>query len=142
MLADDVEHLVDVVGRVNRGRQVALLRHLGGLAHQCDGAGLDLTRHQDATDTVHVRALVAVDEFERKREFPLARGFVDHADELASVATDPAAAVEARTEIGADAEFAHDLEERLLHAQLAAELDERGDAVAQQLSDRPSRIEQ
>ena len=61
---------------------------------------------------------------------------------MPSVAADPAAAVEARTEIGADAELADDLEQRLLDAQLAAELDERGDAVAQQLRDRPSRIEQ
>ena len=48
MLADDVEHLVDVVGGVDRDRQVARLRGLGGLAHQGDRAGLDLARHQNA----------------------------------------------------------------------------------------------
>ena len=74
-------------------------------------------------------------------ELPLARRLVDDADELAAVAADPAAAVEAGPEIGADAELADALEQRLLHAQLAAELDEGGDAVAQQLGDRELRIE-
>src|SRR3981081_3669020 len=106
MLADDVEHLVDVVSGVDRGRQVALLRHFGRLAHQCDGAGLDLARHQDAADAAPMRTLVAIDELQREVEFPLARGLVDQADKLASLATDPAAAVEARPEIGADAELA------------------------------------
>ena len=141
MLADDVEHLVDVVGGVDRRRQVALLRHLGRLAHQRDGAGLDLARHQDPADAVPVRALVAVDELQREVEFALARGFVDHAHELALVTADPAAAVEAWAEIGADAQFADDLEQRLLDAQLAPEFDERGDAVAQEFRDRPSRVE-
>ncbi len=75
-------------------------------------------------------------------EFPLARGFVQHADELAAVTTDPAAAVEARTEIGADAELADDLEQRLLDAQLAPELDECRDAVAQELCHREAGIEE
>ena len=88
-----------------------------------------------------MRALVAVDEFEREVELALARGFVHHADELACVTADPAAAVEARTEIGADAELADDLEQRLLDAQLASELDERRDAVAQELRHRESGVE-
>src|SRR3954470_13917726 len=123
MLADDVEHLVDVIGGVDRRRQVTLLRYLGRLAHQRDGAGLDLARHQDPANAVLVRALVAVDELQREVEFALARGFVDHAYELALLTADPAAAVEARAEIGADAHFADDLEQGLLDAQLAPEFD-------------------
>src|SRR4029077_6733020 len=92
-------------------------------------------------DAVPVRALVAVDELQREVEFALARGFVDHAHELALVTADPAAAVEAWAEIGADAEFADDLEQRLVPAQPASEFDERGDAVAQEFRDRPSRVE-
>ena len=141
MLADDVEHLVDVVGGMDRGRQVAFVRHPGRLAHQGHGAGLDLARHQDAAHAVAMRALVAVDEFEREREFPLAGGFVQHAHELAVLAADPAAAVEAGAEIGADAELADDLQQRLLDAQLAAELDECRDAVAQELRHREAGIE-
>ncbi len=44
-------------------------------------------------------------------------------------------------EIGTNAELAHALEQRLLHAQLAAEFDEGGDAVAQELGDRELRVE-
>ena len=141
VLADDVEHLVDIVGGVDRDRQIALPRRLGRLAHQGDGAGLDFARHQDAADAVAMGALVALDEFERQTEFPLARGFVHHAYELASFTADPAAAVEARTEISPDAELADGLEQRLLDAQLASELDECGDAVAQQLGHRELGIE-
>ena len=88
-----------------------------------------------------MRALMALDELEREIELALARGFVDDADELAALAADPAAAVEARAQIGADAELADRVEQRLLHAQLAAELDEGRDAVAQQLGDGEPRIE-
>src|SRR6266849_7495430 len=87
-------------------------------------------------------ALVAIDEFQREVELTLARGLVHHADELAVLAADPAAAVETRAEIGADAELAHDRQQRLLHAQLTAELDEGGDAVAQQLGDGEAGVEQ
>src|SRR5262249_52547168 len=114
---------------------------LGRLAHQGDGAGLDLARHQDAADAVAMRALVALDEFESEVEFPLARGFVEHAHELAGFAADPAAAVEARTEIGAGAGLADRLEQCLLDAQLAAELDECGNAVAQEFRYREAGIE-
>jgi hypothetical protein len=76
---------------------------------------------------------MVLDEIERERKFPLARGFIRHPHQLAALAADPAAAVEARTEIGAAAELADDFEQRLLHAQLAAELDKGGDAVADEL---------
>src|SRR5262245_56686184 len=142
VLADDVEHLVDVVGGMDRDRQVALPCDFACLAHQRNGAGLDLARHQDAAHEVAMGALVAIDEFEREIEFPLARGFIHDANELAAVPADPAAAVKARTEIGADAELADDLEQRLLDAQLAPELHECGDAVAQKLRHRVAGIEQ
>jgi len=48
---------------------------------------------------------VAVDEFKREVELTFARGFIQDADELASFAADPAAAIKAWTEIGADAEL-------------------------------------
>jgi len=141
MLANDVEHLVNVVGGMNRDRQVALLRRSGGLAHQGDRAGLDLARHENAAHPVAVGALMTLDEFERQGEFALARCLVQHTHELAPLAADPAAAVEARTEIGADAEFSGHLKQRLLNAQLAAELDERGDAVADELGDGEAGVE-
>src|SRR5258708_29447008 len=78
-------------------------------------------------------AVVTLDEFERQIEFPLARGFVHHAYKLTSVSTDPATAVEAWTEISPDAELADGLEQRLLNAQLASELHECRDAVAEEL---------
>src|SRR5262249_40368600 len=81
------------------------------------------------------------DELERERKFALARSLVDDAHELAAFAADPAPAVEARPEIGADAELADHLEQCLLYAQLAAELDEGGDAVAQQLGNGEAGVE-
>src|SRR5580704_9010988 len=88
-----------------------------------------------------MNALVAFDEFERERELPLACCLVDDADELSANTADPASAVEAGPEIGSYAELPHALEECLLHAQLAPELDEGGDAVAQELGHRELRID-
>ena len=142
VLADDVEHLVDVVGGMDRGRQVALLRGLRRLAHQRHRAGLDLARHQDAAHAVAVRALVALDEFERERELALARR--PRRPRATSLPPSPPTQrplSKPGPEIGADAELADALEQRLLHPQLAAELDEGGDAVAQQLGDRELRVE-
>ena len=141
VLADDVEHLVDVVGGMDGDRQVAFLRRHGRFAHQCHGAGLDLPRDQDALHAAVLFAGVALDELERQVEFPLAGGLVHPAVQPAARPGDPAAAVEARAEIGAQAQFAHDLQQGLLHAQLAAELDEGGDAVAEQLGDREACVE-
>src|SRR5262245_14763139 len=86
-------------------------------------------------------AVMALDEFQRKRELAFAGGLIEHPLELAAFAANPAAAVEAWTQIGADAEPAHLFKERLLHAQLTAELDESGDAVAQQFGDGEAGIE-
>jgi hypothetical protein len=64
-------------------------------------------------------------------EFPLPRGFIHNSYKLAPVTTDPPAAVKAWTEISPDAELADGLEQGLLHAQLASELDECRDAVTE-----------
>src|ERR1700722_8218669 len=122
MFADNIENLVDVVGRVDSDRQVAILRCLGRLAHQGDRARLDFAGHQDAADAVPMGALIALDEVERQIELPVSRGFIHNAHKLAFVTTDPAAAVKARTEISPDAEVADGLEQRLLNAQLASAL--------------------
>src|SRR5207248_1570177 len=71
----------------------------------------------------------------------LARGLVEHAHKLAAFAADPAAAVEAGTQIGADAERTDLIEQGLLHPQLTAELDEGRNPVAQELGDGKARIE-
>src|SRR5216684_135159 len=142
MFANDVEHLVDIVGRVDRDRQIARSRRLGSLAHQRHGAGFDLARHHDAADAIAVRALVAVDEFKREIEFTFARGLIRNTHELASFTTDPAAAVKARTEISADAELPNNLKQRLLDPQLASKLDKRCDAVANELRDHEPGIKE
>jgi hypothetical protein len=95
-------------------------------------AGFDFAWHEDAADAVTMGALVTLDEFERQIEFPLSRGFVHHAHKLASVTTDPAAVVKAWTEISPNAELADGLKQSLLNAQLASELDECRDAVAEE----------
>jgi hypothetical protein len=142
VLADDVEHLVDIVGGVDRDRQIVLPRRLRGRLRIRSTVQVSISRGTRMPRTrSSMRALVARDEFQRQVEFPLARGFVQRSFELASRTADPTSAVEARAEIGADAQFADDLQQRLLNAQLAAELDECGDAVAQQLRDREARIE-
>src|SRR5260370_5285711 len=97
MFEDNVVHLMDVVGRVNRDRQIARSRRLGGLAHQRNGAGFDLARHDDAADTIIVRTLMAVDEFKREVELTFAGGFIHDTYELASLAADPAATIKAWT---------------------------------------------
>src|SRR4051794_30364287 len=130
MLADDVKHLMDVVGRMDCDRQIAFLCCLGRLAHQGNGTGLDFARHYDSAYKVFVLAVVAVNEFECEGKLPLPGSLVGHTDKLASVTTDPAATVKARPEIGADAKLAYDLEQRLLDAQLASELHESRDAIA------------
>ena len=61
---------------------------------------------------------------------------VDDALEPAPLAAHPAAGVVARAQIGADAQALDLRHERLLHAPLAAEFHERGDAVAQELGHR------
>src|SRR5215216_4508631 len=133
MFADDVVNLMDVVGGVDRHRQVPLLRRVGSPFHERHRAGLDLAWHQDTANPVRMRALMLLYELDRQIELAVARGFIDDADELAALPADPSAAVEAWAEISADTELADGFEQRLLHAQLTAKLDECRNAVAQKL---------
>jgi hypothetical protein len=142
MFADDVKHLVNIVGRVDRDGQTARSGSLCGLTHQRHSAGLDLSRHNDATDTIAVRTVVPVDEFECEVEFTLASGLIYDTYELASFIADPATTVKAWPEISADAELTDNLKQRLLDPQLAPKLDERCDAVANELRDREPGIEE
>ena len=107
-----------------------------GGAEEIEAARLHLARRQEAAHAAAGGAVHALDEVERRLEFALAGRLVDDALEPTPLAAHPAAGVVARAEIGADAEALDLRQQRLLHAPLAAELHERGDAVAQQLGHR------
>ena len=82
------------------------------------------------------RSVHALDEVEGGLEFAPAGRLVDDAREPAPLVAHPAAGVVARAEVGAHAQALDLGQQRLLHAALAAEFHERGDAVAQELGHR------
>ena len=107
-----------------------------GGAEEIEAARLHLAGRQEAAHAAAGGAVHALDEVERRVEFAPAGRLVDDALEPSPLAAHPAAGVVARAQVGADAEALDLRHERLLHAPLAAELHERGDAVAQELGHR------
>ncbi len=95
VFANDVEHFVDVVGRVDRHRHLVFAGGLGGGTHQVQGTGLDLARHDDAADKAAACAVVLADEIQREFEFALPARLFQHPDQLAALAGNPPAAIEA-----------------------------------------------
>ena len=93
-----------------------------------------------AADEAAAGAVVVVDEIQRELEFALPARLLQHPDQSAVPAGDPPAAVEARAQISARAQFGDLLQQRFLHAALAAELHEGRDAVAEQFGDRETRV--
>ena len=67
MLADDVEELMDLVGGMDRDRQLSGVRLARRCPQQRRRAGLDLARHQYAAQPVVVGAGAPFDEVERQR---------------------------------------------------------------------------
>src|SRR5258708_11035893 len=132
---------MNIVGRMDRNRQLAFLCCARCCAHQVDCAGLNLTRYENAADAIVASTLLLVDEVEREFEFTLARSFVDDPIQPAVGATDPAPAVEAGPEVGANTKFLDLLQQCFLNLQLATKFHECRDSVAQQLCYGEPRIE-
>jgi len=136
VLADDFVELDHVVGGVGHDGQAELVRGPAGGAEQIEGTRLDLTGcEQPAYAVVHA-AVDLADEGHGALELLHPRGFVHDALETSFLVADPAARIVSGTEIGAQPKPLDLAQERLLHAELAAELHERGDAVSQHLGDR------
>src|SRR5690242_5876556 len=121
---------------MDRDRDAELARRLPRGAQQARYARLDLAWNEQAGDAAVAGAVHPSDERTRRLELLVARRLVHDAREPAPRITDPAARIEPRPEPGAETAALDLGEQRLLHAELAAELHERRGAGAQQLGHR------
>ena len=136
MLAQRLVELDDVVGGVGDDGHSELVGRLARGAQEVEAARLHLPGREEAANAPARAAVDSLDEGQRALELLLAGRLVQGALEAAALVAHPAAGVIARAEIGANAETLHLAEERLLHPELAAELHEGRDAVAQHLGHR------
>src|SRR5205823_2458615 len=137
----DVLELDDAVGGVDGDRHAQIGGRLARRAQEVERTRLDFARYQQAAHAPVARAMYAPDERARRLEFLRAGRLVHHAREPAARVADPAARVEARPQPRAHAATLDLGQQRFLHAQLAAELHERGGAAAQQLGDGEFRVQ-
>ena len=141
VLVHDVMELDHAVGGVNGDRHPQVCRRLARGTQQVERARLHLAGHQQAAHATVARAVHAPDERARRLEFLRAGRLVHHARQPPARVADPAARIEARPEPRAQPAALDLGQQRLLHAQLAAEFHERRGAPAQQLGDRELRVQ-